>query len=543
MPPQAVPHGRTGASLADVFLSYARADAAAAERVARELGKAGYSVWFDRELPAHRAYSDVIATELESASAGLVLWSAASADSQWVRSEANRARELGKLVEARLDGARLPMPFDQIQCADLRGWRGGPAHAGWSQVLRSIDALRGDHAHGKTSPQLQSAPDRRAMLIGAGAVGIAAVGGGAWVWLRDRNADHPSPEAALLLQKGVDMLQNNDVFAADNPGSLRDAVALLTEATQADPQSAQAWGSLALAYAALKRVSPAAELSGLDVRSRSAAAKALAINSHEPRAIGALLLISPLYGHWAEAERADRAALGKAPPHMPLLLFVMAEMLGSVGRGQEAAAVATQFDRKNFIIPGADERILLHLWTAGDLQGADEALRLAVQHWPQHPQVWRTRLAYLMYSGRASEALTLLQDEGERPAGTPSELVEVTTAIAKALARQQSAADAIARNIAYLKATPTAVFQTVHACAALGDAATLFAILEGYYFGRGTWTALAPAAGDEARQTSQLFEPPMRSVWPTPNFAQLMQRTGLEAYWRESGTIPDFRRD
>jgi adenylate cyclase len=65
--------------MVDVFLSYARADAAAAERIARALGKQGWSVWFDRDLPAHRAYSDVIEGELESASAVLVLWSKAAA--------------------------------------------------------------------------------------------------------------------------------------------------------------------------------------------------------------------------------------------------------------------------------------------------------------------------------------------------------------------------------------------------------------------------------------------------------------------------------
>ena len=120
--------------MADVFLSYARPDAAAAERIARQLGKAGWSVWYDRDLPAHRAYSDVIATELESASAVLVLWSRASADSEWVRSEANRARELHKLVQARVGEGRLPMPFDQIQCADLSGWRGAKTDPGWRLV-------------------------------------------------------------------------------------------------------------------------------------------------------------------------------------------------------------------------------------------------------------------------------------------------------------------------------------------------------------------------------------------------------------------------
>ena len=127
--------------MADVFLSYARPDAASAERVASELTKAGWSVWYDRELPAHRPYSDVIANELESACSVLVLWSEASIASEWVRSEANRALELRKLVQARLDDARLPMPFDQIQCADLRKWRGLQRHPGWTTVRGSIEAL------------------------------------------------------------------------------------------------------------------------------------------------------------------------------------------------------------------------------------------------------------------------------------------------------------------------------------------------------------------------------------------------------------------
>ena len=111
--------------MADVFLSYARPDAAAAARVAKEMRKLGLSVWYDSDLPAHRAYSDVIEHELETARAVVVLWSKAAVESQWVRSEANRARELCKLVQGRIEHVRLPMPFDQIQCADLSTWRRG----------------------------------------------------------------------------------------------------------------------------------------------------------------------------------------------------------------------------------------------------------------------------------------------------------------------------------------------------------------------------------------------------------------------------------
>ena len=125
--------------MADVFLSYARQSAEAAQTIASALRDQGYSVWFDEELPAHRTYADVIATELDAAAAVLVLWSEAAVQSQWVRSEANRAREKGNLVQARVDSARLPMPFDQIQCAQLSN--DTLEGSAWKSVVIAIAAL------------------------------------------------------------------------------------------------------------------------------------------------------------------------------------------------------------------------------------------------------------------------------------------------------------------------------------------------------------------------------------------------------------------
>src|SRR5215469_16158722 len=120
--------------MADVFLSYARADEAEAARVANSLRSGGYQVWRDDELPAHRAYADVIEERLQSAKAVVVLWSAEAARSQWVRAEADTARSAGTLVQALLDDHIPPLPFNQIQCADLRGWDGGAETAGWKKL-------------------------------------------------------------------------------------------------------------------------------------------------------------------------------------------------------------------------------------------------------------------------------------------------------------------------------------------------------------------------------------------------------------------------
>ena len=143
--------------MADIFLSYARESAETATQVAGTLRQQGYSVWFDEELPAHRAYADVIAAELDAARAVLVLWSEEAARSQWVRSEANRAREKGNLVQLRLDGVRLPMPFDQIQCAQIADAELGGI--GWRSVTNAIDALVrrvGGSARIRASPTSQS---------------------------------------------------------------------------------------------------------------------------------------------------------------------------------------------------------------------------------------------------------------------------------------------------------------------------------------------------------------------------------------------------
>ena len=99
--------------MADIFVSYARPDEPLAKRVTDALREERYNVWRDDELPAHRPYADVIKERLTAANAVVVLWSAHSSTSQWVRSEADTARIAGTLVQATVDGSIPPMPFDQ----------------------------------------------------------------------------------------------------------------------------------------------------------------------------------------------------------------------------------------------------------------------------------------------------------------------------------------------------------------------------------------------------------------------------------------------
>lgn len=157
--------------MSDLFISYARATEAEAIRIADALKALGYGVWRDDELPAHRSYADVLAERLRDAKAVVVLWSREAVASEWVRSEANRAREDRKIVQLRLDDASLPMPFDQIQCADLAGWRGDTDHPGWRKVVASIAALTGVAEESSASPRARllasgpALPDKSSVAV------------------------------------------------------------------------------------------------------------------------------------------------------------------------------------------------------------------------------------------------------------------------------------------------------------------------------------------------------------------------------------------
>ncbi len=97
--------------MAEVFVSYSRANEALAKRVESGLKTCGFEAWRDDQLPAHRAYSEIIEQRLRGASAVVVLWSKEAAQSQWVRADPRQARP---------GTARRHPPADAVQPNPLR---------------------------------------------------------------------------------------------------------------------------------------------------------------------------------------------------------------------------------------------------------------------------------------------------------------------------------------------------------------------------------------------------------------------------------------
>jgi adenylate cyclase len=126
--------------LADVFVSYARRDYARVAPLVAALEAEGWSVWWDPDISPGEEFDALIASALESARSVLVVWSAASVGSRWVRGEARDASDRGVLVPVRFDNAKLPIDFRAVHTIDLDDWNEDPESDAFRSVRRALAA-------------------------------------------------------------------------------------------------------------------------------------------------------------------------------------------------------------------------------------------------------------------------------------------------------------------------------------------------------------------------------------------------------------------
>ncbi len=159
--------------MADVFLSYAGEDRARIGPLARALAAAGYTVWWDRDIPGGADFSQEIEREIEAAKAVIACWSKTSCASKWVRDEAGYARDKGKLVPIAVEAVEPPLGFRQNQTLDFSAWRGdaaAPAFTALDAAIRRTCGLA--QAAAPSAPPPQPAPPaglKRPLAIAAGA--------------------------------------------------------------------------------------------------------------------------------------------------------------------------------------------------------------------------------------------------------------------------------------------------------------------------------------------------------------------------------------
>ena len=124
--------------MADIFISYAREDLRTVANLAEALISKGFGVFWDRDIPPGQSFYDVIVDELKHAKCVIVLWSASSVTSPYVRDEAEDGRSRGLLIPALLEPIVPPLGFRQDQFVDLSAWTGAHDQPGFLQLLTAV---------------------------------------------------------------------------------------------------------------------------------------------------------------------------------------------------------------------------------------------------------------------------------------------------------------------------------------------------------------------------------------------------------------------
>ena len=142
----------------DVFISYARGDHSRAAQLASVLATKGWSVWWDRDILPGRTFDDVIEEALTNARSVVVLWSAESVKSRWVRTEASAAAERDALVPALIEPVTIPLEFRRVEAADLTNWQGAPDDPELQQLIETLDVRIRTDARPGTLPVAKPHP-------------------------------------------------------------------------------------------------------------------------------------------------------------------------------------------------------------------------------------------------------------------------------------------------------------------------------------------------------------------------------------------------
>ncbi|APW37871.1 hypothetical protein RD110_12235 [Rhodoferax koreense] len=230
-----------GSFMADIFLSYNETDRAIAHRLAQALQSVGWSVWWDRRIPAGETWRGVLGRELQTMRCMVVIWSARSVQSEWVCEEAAEGRQSGKLVPVMIDAVRPPAGFREVQAADLIGWDGAADFPGLRQLVDDIARLLGRPAQAGSLPPTAPEPlPRRWKWPAAGAALLAVIAIVlAFAHWQDRRAGtQPMPASPVVETVPVPRPSDRHAGAAATPASTPTVTPAVTPAPAAETATA-----------------------------------------------------------------------------------------------------------------------------------------------------------------------------------------------------------------------------------------------------------------------------------------------------------------
>jgi DNA-binding winged helix-turn-helix (wHTH) protein len=385
------------------------------------------------------------------------------------------------------------------------------------------------------APPEQAQWSRRLVLAGSAATtAIAAVS--LYLKLKPAPAQTSNSDAEALYEKAIAIRESGGADESEQ------AIAYFREATRLAPNMAKAWGGLAYGYANAAYFASPEDWPNVAARCRSAAQRALQLDPQDPDARTAVIFLGPLYRRWGQNEVILRQVLQTAPNHRRAN-GLMAQTLSEVGRWRDAIPFYRKITGPNDFIAPARFGLIHALWNAGRLDEAEDAVNAAAARWPKHGSLWEARVKFLAFTGRPQQALAMIADESGRPADG-SVWLKGLEAIVKA---SQSTDKQVRYRVVdmvmeHVRADFGEARSAMEYLPTLGALDEAFDLANGAYLGRGRWAkAVVRSNRFDGWVTAPLFgvlTAPMRA---DARFGPLVQAIGLENYWRQSHTRPDYR--
>jgi hypothetical protein len=172
----------------------------------------------------------------------------------------------------------------------------------------------------------------------------------------------------------------------------------------------------------------------------------------------------------------------------------------------------------------------------------------AFDQWPRHYTVWFIRQRLLTYTGRAAQALAMIEDRSNRPIGIPDWNFDQCRLEAQAMLTRAPGdiAAAVAGFEAEAQRGVGFVENALQFFAEVGLVDRALELLGALYYGRGV--AMADSrysieqgqyASRRERNTWILWMPMSAPLRRDPRLAVILRDIGLVDYWRRTGTRPD----
>jgi len=129
--------------MSDIFISYSSEERHRVLPLINALEKTGWSVFWDRTIPAGKTWRQVIGAEIRTCRSVVVAWTKSSVTSEWVLEEAETGKRRQILIPVLLDEVEPPFGFGTIQAANLAAWDGACSSPAFTRLVADIAAILG----------------------------------------------------------------------------------------------------------------------------------------------------------------------------------------------------------------------------------------------------------------------------------------------------------------------------------------------------------------------------------------------------------------